>query len=230
MRKIICADALKWLDDNKNIGGIICGLPDLAEMEGVINNYKDYELWFSQAITKCLLSLSEGVPAIFCQTDRKIDFRWLSKSTIIINAARALHMKILFHKIIVRNGINKIDLYRPGYSFLIAVGDENCKPGKATADVIERGGVIYDNGFPINAAHLSLDFLKGKTKTIVDPFCGRGTIPYLAEQSNFDSIGIDIDKNQCDIAAKLQGLDKKFTKNKNKTSFFNSANKDVVSP
>tara|TARA_A100001015_G_scaffold282462_1_gene346732 strand:+ start:346 stop:474 length:129 start_codon:yes stop_codon:yes gene_type:complete len=35
---------------------------------------------------------------------------------------------------------------------------------------------------------------------VIDPFVGRGTIPYIAKNLGLDSIGIDIDPKQCQEA------------------------------
>jgi tRNA G10 N-methylase Trm11 len=43
---------------------------------------------------------------------------------------------------------------------------------------------------------------KGITK-IVDPFVGRGTIPFIAKLFKIDCVGVDIDREQCEYARKI---------------------------
>lgn len=81
------------------------------------------------------------------------------------------------------------------------------KPGKPTPDVIERGQMIYDNAMGLNAVRASLEFIRtnGKqTDLITDPFCGRGTILAAANKMGFNSVGCDIDEEQCKKARLLK--------------------------
>ena len=49
-----------------------------------------------------------------------------------------------------------------------------------------------------------MNFLKKKgIKNIVDPFVGRGTIPFIAKLFKIDCLGIDIDPEQCEYARNL---------------------------
>ena len=49
-----------------------------------------------------------------------------------------------------------------------------------------------------------MNFLNKKGLTnIVDPFVGRGTIPFIAKLFKIDCLGIDIDPEQCEYARKL---------------------------
>ena len=49
-----------------------------------------------------------------------------------------------------------------------------------------------------------INFLNKKGITrIVDPFLGRGTIPFIAKLFKIDCLGIDIDPEQCKYASEL---------------------------
>lgn len=199
-RKIICADALEWLGKHRSVGAIVTSLPDIQEVSMTEGQYID---WFCQAVTDCFKSTSDNCPTIFYQTDRKLDGKRISKAFLIMLAAQALDRHLIWHKIVLRRDVGKIDLRRPGYSHLLCFG--NLTSGKATPDVIESGGVLYSNGMGLNAAHLALDFASRHTDRICDPFCGRGTVPLIAERQGFKRVvGVDIDPEQCKAAKQLR--------------------------
>lgn len=200
MKTIICADALTWLAENKNVGAISGSLPDPEEIG--MEKWSEYEPWFYKAVSLCLESTSPETVTMFYQTDRKAN-GWNSKAAVIFSAARYLGVRCLWHKIVVRSGIGKIDLYRPGYTHLLCFS-RKARVGKPTADVIERGAMIYPNATGLIAAEFLIRYAMLTSKRLADPFCGRGTIPAMADALGMDAIGIDIDPAQCEAAKKLR--------------------------
>ena len=203
LRKIICADALVWLKGNRDLGSIITSLPDMEETQ-----HKDlgaYMDWFGDAAQQCFRSASEGHPIIFYQTDRLYKGRRLSKAFMLMTTAQSEYRELIWHKIILRRGVGKTDLRRPGYAHLLCFGDIKVKPGRPTPDVMRAGGVVYPNGSDIGAATAALQMALAHGKAMVDPFCGRGTIPALAESMGFtEIIGVDIDPKQVEAARALR--------------------------
>ena len=196
MKKIICADSLTWLKENKiENASIITSLPDAEEINLSI---KEWISWFEKAVKLCL----EYNPCIFYQTDRKHNSITHSKAFMIMKIAEEIGINLIWHKIALRKNINTIDLYRPGFTHLLCFG--KCKIGKAIPDVFMRGNTIYNNGMGINAANIAIDFCKKHSNLIIDPFCGKGTIPAICQNMNIDSIGIDIDEKQCEYARTLK--------------------------
>lgn len=100
----------------------------------------------------------------------------------------------------MNRAVGKVDLHRPTYSHMIAL---NGKPKKATPDVIPCGKSLYKNGTGMNAAITGVEWIRGQADAIVDPFCGRGTIPAVADCLGIKSVGIDIDAEQCRYAELL---------------------------
>jgi hypothetical protein len=80
------------------------------------------------------------------------------------------------------------------------------RAGKATPDVIEQGDTVYKNGMGINAALIAIRFAiqTAQAQVIYDPFCGRGTVLAVANALGCNSIGFDIDEDQCAHARVLQ--------------------------
>lgn len=111
-----------------------------------------------------------------------------------------------------------------------------------SVDVAPRGKTVYTKGMGVNATVLAIKFVKDfGGKTIVDPFCGRGTTLAIANQLGLGSIGrifhnrdllvqgIDIKESCCRHARKLdnnfvivsevlQSMKDSLTKNKNQNS------------
>lgn len=196
MRQLICADSLSWLESNKHVkGSIITSLPDKEEIGLSI---KDWEAWFIEAASRCFEFVKDtNDPVIFYQTDRKHNGEWHSKSSLLISLAKRLNIPLKWHKICLVNKAGAVNLFRPSYSHLLCFSHSS-SPGKATPDVLETGHKIYKNGMGINAARAALDYATTHSDTVIDPFCGVGTILSLAEfDYNIKNIiGIDIDPDQ----------------------------------
>lgn len=197
MKEIICADSLPWLSEHRlNLGSIITSLPDSDEIGFTQLGWRS---WFVEAVRRCFQSVKQSGPVIFYQTDRKIDGRLESKSSLIFDVAKELGVRCLWHKVVLRHAIGIADLYRPGFAHMIAFSSE-MNVGKPTPDVIDRRILAYPNAMNQDAARVAVNFAMRATNEIVDPFCGRGTIVAVADALGAEAIGIDIDPAQCEIA------------------------------
>lgn len=196
-KQIICADAIEWLaGPGIGDGAIVTSPPDAEEIGLPPAEWQD---WFRNAIDLCIAA-SAG-PCCFYVTDRRADGQLLSKAHMVLEAAWLAGAKVAWHKIALRRAPGKTDLYRPGFSHLIAVGG---KAGKASPDVFDRGAMLYPNGTGVKAARVACEWAGQSCSTIVDPFCGRGTIPAVAEALGYMAIGVDIDPEQCKHAEALR--------------------------
>lgn len=202
MREVICCDAFETLKTIKPVMAIITSLPDASEVECGLTGYAE---WFSQGVGTVLNSLSPNGVAIFYQGDRKHKGALLSKATLLCNTAYSHNFQLLWHKIVLRNRLGAVNLYRPSFLHMMAFS-RSLKAGKPTADVIEQGKTIYSNGMSINAAIVAVRFAiaKAKTDIIYDPFCGRGTVLAVANALGVRSVGFDISEEQCAYARGVQ--------------------------
>lgn len=201
-RVIIEADALEWLKDHQDVGSIVTSMPDMEETSHTAEAYPE---WFFNAAIACFESTSSGHPTIFYQTDRLHKGKRISKAHILFDAAFEAGRRVVWHKIVLRRDPGKIDLRRPGYTHLLAFGDDGVTSGKATPDVFDRGGVLYPNGMGVTAATTALAMAERHGLRVCDPFAGRGTVLALAEQMGFSRIvGVDIDPKQCEAARVLR--------------------------
>ncbi|MBS67227.1 MAG: hypothetical protein Tp170SUR191951_14 [Prokaryotic dsDNA virus sp.] len=200
-KRIVCADALEWLAGDCPPCSVVASPPDQNELGCSI---EDWEVFYRTALERTFAVLAPGAPAVIYATDRKAEGQWHSKAAMIMGLGEAAGLRVLWHKIVLRRGVGKADIHRPGYSHLIALGDEKTRPGTATPDVIERGHMLYPNAMGMTAAKLAIEFAGRPRLPLVDPFCGRGTVPAMAEAMGLDAIGIDIDPAQCKAAEALR--------------------------
>jgi hypothetical protein len=207
--KIICADAFKWLSQqpNKSIEAIVTGIPDLDEIQSLESRKtitkRDYIAFYERAVSLLLQKIETDGYVVLMQTDRKWDGEWIDKSHLSTSIAIKMGAKLMWHKIIHnREGTY---LQRPTFSHLLCYSFDGT-PGTPFPDVLSVGKHLYKNATSTNATCWVMDFLaKKKIRTVVDPFVGRGTIPYIASLFGMNAIGVDIDPEQCEYARSIYG-------------------------
>lgn len=199
MREIVCADALPWLSANRACGAVITSPPDAEEVGLDIAGWLD---WLTDMMPR-LFAASTGLAVVYV-TDRKHDGRLVSKAQLYHGGALDAGFSCLWHKVVLRKPVGSTDLHRPGFTHLIAFG-RGVRPGKASPDVMERGAMLYPNAMGMIPARFAVEFAVAAGATrILDPFCGKGTIPAVADALGVDATGIDIDQGQCDAASGLR--------------------------
>lgn len=196
-RTVICGDAVEWCLDHAEYGPVVTSPPDAAE---VGMDIPEWGAWFDGAVMACLNVTGERFPAVFYVTDRRHVGAIYSKADAVMAAAGSAGYQVLWHKIALRRSPGKLDLYRPTYSHMIAVGPRSTRGGKATPDVFDRGPVLYPNGMGATAARMAVEFVSKyavKGAPVVNPYCGRGTVLAAASEAGLRAVGIDNDEEQC---------------------------------
>jgi DNA modification methylase len=203
MRDIICTDAIKWLSDqtDNSLDNIVSGIPDLAEMQLTL---EEYIIFFKKAVDLIFKKTKSNGYVVLIQTDRKHNKQWLDKSSIINKIAEDNNIPLRWHKIILNRKVGSIHLQRPTYSHFLCFSKDN-GPGNNIPDVILGDKKLYKNATYLNVAEMAIKFilLYSRNKMVVDPFVGQGTIVAMANKYKMNSIGIDIDNNQCEKSRKL---------------------------
>ncbi|NDA64037.1 MAG: SAM-dependent methyltransferase, partial [Chitinophagia bacterium] len=185
---------------NSQNDSIVTSIPDMSEV-GL--KFDAYITFFRTAAKLCLEATKPTGYTIFLQTDRKHN-GWLDKSYLIQDEAHKLGVRLLWHKIALRTAVGKTDLYRPTYSHMLCFSKTG-SIGTPFPDVLERGTVTYANGFGILAVKAVIEYLhKRGIRRVTDPFVGSGTTLAIAELFGIDSIGVDIDPEQCKKARVLK--------------------------
>lgn len=206
-RRVICADALEWLASGDVLAGaaVVTSLPDVCELGGT--GLAAWRAWFLAAAEAVLRGIHDGAPAIFYQTDIKRDGVWIDKGYLCQRAAEAAGADLLWHKIVCRKPPGSVTFGRPAYAHLLAfargLADD---PGRATPDVLADGGwMAWNRAIGADAARLACRYVARTTplRTIVDPFCGRGTILAVANELGLDAVGVDLSVKRCRQAERM---------------------------
>jgi hypothetical protein len=201
IRKISNLDAEIFLNSLSSLPSVITSLPDIEETNLDIEEWKS---WFIKIATLIFGRLDKNGFVIFYQTDRKFKGEIINKDYLILNSAlRNKKIKPIFHKIVLRQKINSIGLYRPGFTHLLGFS-KGKKNNFNFPDVFPAGKMIYKNAMGLNACEYACRFIKNSgVNTIIDPFCGQGSVLAIANKLGLNAIGNDIDVKQCELAKNL---------------------------
>ncbi|KAL0482521.1 tRNA (guanine(10)-N2)-dimethyltransferase [Acrasis kona] len=217
---VICSDAIKWINEQPVLPGfVVTSLPDYCEMPHLkIEQWKE---WFSDTVQLILEKLPEGASAVFYQTDvklltqtndqdkkRSVCDEYIDKSFLCnIGASRVKNVKMFWHKVCLINTVDGVKVGRPTYSHMLCYGKNTTYPNERfpLPDVIDRGEMIYPKATGINACMMAVMYCKNAgATTIVDPFCGKGSILLAANYAGLDAIGIDIGTTRCKDAKRMK--------------------------
>jgi hypothetical protein len=206
-REVHHGDALAWLDARGRLEGcsVVTSLPDVAEMAGM--TLDAWTRWFEDAARRVLDAVPDDGVAIFFQSDVKRAGAWIDKGALVQRAADAAGARLLFHKIVCRKPAGTVTFGRASYSHLLAYSrGVRPKPERATADVLPDGGFQPSvKSMGVNACLDACRFIARETttRTVVDPFCGHGTVLAVANALGLDALGVDLSSRMCQRARTL---------------------------
>jgi len=207
-RQVYLEDAIDWLKKQKNLSAcsFVASLPDISEFHGyTLERYRD---WFLDT-AKLVLSVcpDDGV-TLFFQSDIKLDGVWVDKGYLCQKAAESLGHAELFHKILCRFAPGTRTFGRPSYSHLLAFS-KNIKAdtSRSTPDVVpDIGEKVWERGMGLEACLIAGEFIQTQTamRTVVNPFCGQGSMLAVANALGMNAIGIERSPKRVEIAKTLQ--------------------------
>lgn len=206
-RTIHCEDALAWLRARGELPGcsLITSMPDYSEFPSL--TLAAWKEWFIEAAKLVLASCPRDGVAIFYQTDIKKDGAWVDKGYLIQKAAEETGHSLLWHKLVCRAPAGSVTFGRPAYSHLLCFArDLRADLAKSTADVLPSAGeTTWTRGMGLEACLAACRFVISHTptRTIVDPFCGHGTVLAAANELGLDAIGVELSRKR---AKKARGL------------------------
>lgn len=207
MRTVHCGDAIEWLRAQPVLQGcsVVTSLPDASELPGV--SHDAWRAWFSQAAALVLDRTPDDGVALFYQTDVKRGGGWVDKGYLVQRAAEDRGAALLFHKVVCRKPPGTTTFGRAGYAHLLAFS-RGLRPdlSRATPDVIADGGeMTWVRAIGLDACRLACAWVRDQTptRTIVDPFCGVGTVLAVANQLGLDAVGVELNKKRARKARTL---------------------------
>lgn len=195
-REIFHSDAITWLQMQGELVGcsIVTSLPDKSEFPNL--TILEWQDWFVRAAGLVLSKCPDEGVTIFYQSDIKVDGVWIDKGYLVQKAAENLGHSLLAHKIICRGQIGLPRLGRPTYSHLLCFSkNTRIDPAKGIPDVLpEAGETTWTRGMGVKACELACKIILAytNTRTVVDPFCGHGTVLAIANKMGLKAIGNDI--------------------------------------
>jgi hypothetical protein len=206
-RTVHHGDALPWLRAAGPLAGasVVTSLPDVSELPGL--GLDGWRRWFEEAALLALQSVPDEGVAVFFQSDVRHAGRWIDKGAMVSRAAERAGMATLFHKIVCRKPPGTLTHGRASYSHMLAFARVlRPKLRHATPDVLPDGGAQPGpKAMGVLACVDACRFVIAETttRTIVDPFCGRGTVLAVANALGLDAIGVDLSARMCKSARRL---------------------------
>lgn len=207
-RTVHCADATQFLRDQELGRGhaVLTSLPDSSEVRRL--SFAGWQEWFADCAGLVVRATAADSAAVFYQTDVKRDGAWVDKAFLVQRGAYAAGARLLWHKIVCRAPAGTATFARPGYAHLLCfsrgLADD---PRRATADVLPGlGAMTWPRAIGLAAAHAAVRWLRDHAlaHTIVDPFCGRGTVLAVANHHGLDAVGVELAAGRAARARALQ--------------------------
>jgi hypothetical protein len=199
-RAVFCAEALSWLDARPSFEGcsFVTSLPDLSETPKLsAAAWKD---WFILAASRIVASCPPDGVSIFYQTDVKKNGSWIDKSQLCQTGAGSAGGRLLWHKIVCRQPAGTVTYGRPAYSHMLCfsrgltISFEHASP-----DVLPSAGAsLWTRGMGLEACRLACQSVlrDTPTRTVIDPFCGRGTVLAVANALGLDAVGVELNRRR----------------------------------
>lgn len=206
-RIIHCQDALDWLRSYSPSEGVsfVSSMPDISEFSGW--SLERWQEWFMSTAELILSRTSDDGVTIFYQSDIKYEGTWVDKGHLCQKAAEKLGHKLLWHKIICRTAPGTVTFGRPAYSHILCFSKNlRVDPAHSTADVLAvMGEKTWERGMGSEACKMIAQFISERTKshTMVNPFCGEGSMIKAAEACGLHAVGIERSPKR---AARAQNL------------------------
>ena len=208
MRTVHQGDGLAWLAANP-LGpeaAIITSLPDASELPSL--GFDGWRGWFIDTSALLCRSVAPQSAALFFQTDVKRDGVWVDKGYLVQRGAEDAGSALVFHKVVCRAPAGTATFGRPAYAHLLGFSQSiRPDPGKSTADVVPRlGAMPWSRAMGVEACHVACRWLLTHTgcRTVVDPFCGLGTVLAVAEELGMNAIGVELSAKRAERARNLK--------------------------
>lgn len=206
-RTVHHGDALPWLRAAGTLAGasVITSLPDVSELPAL--GIDGWRRWFEEAALLTMQAVPDDGVAIFFQSDVKRAGLWIDKGALVSRAAERAGTALLFHKIVCRKPPGTLTRGRASYSHLLGFA-RVLRPSllNATPDVLPDGGAqpgVKSMGVLACVDACRFVIAETTTRTVVDPFCGWGTVLAVANALGLDAIGVDVSARMCKRARRL---------------------------
>jgi hypothetical protein len=213
-RVVHCEDGVAWLSRARLPDGhaVVTSLPDASELPAL--GADGWREWFVETAALACRSVADDAVAIFYQTDVKRDGRWVDKAHLVELGLERAGSALLFHRIVCRVAPGAVTFGRPAYAHLLCASRGlRLPPSASSADVIARAGeMTWARAMPREACEAVARFLLAHTacRTVVDPFCGAGTMLAVANAHGLDAVGVELSRKRAERARRLRAAGDRF--------------------
>lgn len=205
-RTIHHGDGIAWLRANPldATHAIVTSLPDVSEIGRPL---VEWRAWFVDTAELVCSSIADDAVAIFYQTDIKHDGAWIDKAHLVSTGADRAGVQCLFHRIACRAPAGTKTFGRPSYGHLLGFSRTlRVATGAGDVDVMpELGEMPWPRAIGTAVCHAICRWVLAHTqcRTIVDPFCGLGTVLAVANLHELDAIGVELSRKRAEKARAL---------------------------
>lgn len=184
---------------------VVTSLPDASELPA--GGFEGWRRWFVDAVRLACAQVHEDAVAVFYQTDVKRDGRWVDKAFLVQLGAEAAGSALVWHKVVCRVPAGTTTFGRPAYAHLLCLSRGlRLPPGRSSPDVLPAlGGMPWPRAMGTAACAAVARFLLAETpcRTVVDPFCGLGTMLAVANAFGLDAVGVELSRRRAARAGRL---------------------------
>lgn len=185
---------------------VVTSLPDHSEVP--LLGVDGWRRWFIDAAELACRQVADHSVAVFYQTDVKHDGVWIDKSYLVARGAEAAGSACLWHKVVCRAPAGATTHGRPAYAHLLCFSRSlRLAPGQSSPDVLPRlGDMPWARAMGTAAGDAVCRFLLTRTacRTVVDPFCGLGTVLAVANRHGLDAVGVELSAQRARRARALE--------------------------
>lgn len=210
-RIVECGDALVWLESQskESMAGssFVASMPDISEFSN--STLAQWKEWFTQTASLIMSRTPDEGVAVFYQSDIKYEGTWVDKGYLVQKAAEQNGMELLWHKIVCRVNPGVATFGKPAYSHILCFS-KNLRlhdVSRSTPDVIpELGEKTWVRGMGLENCLMIAHFIATQTQstTIVQPFCGEGSLLAAASKKGLRGFGIERSPKRAQKARDLQ--------------------------
>jgi hypothetical protein len=184
---------------------IVTSLPDHSEVPAL--GFDAWRAWFVDTAALACSQLADDSVAVFYQTDVKHEGRWIDKGFLVSLGAERAGSALLWHKIVCRVPAGMTTFGRPAYAHVLCFSRGlRLEPAQSSPDVLPRlGEMTWSRAMGLEACDAIASFVLAHTacRTIVDPFCGVGTMLAVANAHGLDAVGVELSRRRARRARQL---------------------------
>ncbi|MBW2731104.1 MAG: SAM-dependent methyltransferase, partial [Deltaproteobacteria bacterium] len=201
-------DGVAWLEaaDLASDHAIVTSLPDHSELPAL--GVEGWREWFVNVAALACEKTADDAVTIFFQTDVKHEGRWIDKGYLVSRGAEHAGCHLLWHKVACRAKPGIVTFGRPAYAHLLCFSRSlRLELAQSSADILPSlGKMVWPRAMGADICDAVATFLLAHTpcRTVIDPFCGQGTMLAVANARGLDAIGVELSRKRAKKAQALQ--------------------------